>query len=109
MSGLHLAAAQQANKLAAKHFPEGLTPDLIKLFDDFRSQLMSAYIAGEASGDTVASQKWSNQASFGYAIMAGEKIGMDEPELNRLVRAMHGIHDMRSVEEAAEHYRMSPY
>ena len=109
MSRLQLTAAKRTNELAAKHFPEGLTPQLIALMDDVRAQLVAAYSAGEAAGDTIASEKWSNASNFGYLILASEKIGLAEEDINRLVRALHGIHDMRSVDEAAAHYRNSAY
>ncbi|WP_197256134.1 hypothetical protein [Paenibacillus dendritiformis] len=52
---------------------------------------------------------WSNQACFGYAIMAAEMAGMSKEDILKLTKKMHRVHDEVSVEEAAKHYRESEY
>jgi hypothetical protein len=54
-------------------------------------------------------QEWSNQTCLGYAIMAAEKAGMSEEVIQSLVRAMQNRFDFKTLEEAAEYYRNSPY
>jgi len=54
-------------------------------------------------------QEWSNQSVLGYVIMAAERIGMSEADIQRLVSSTHNRFDMKTLEEAAEHYRKSPY
>lgn len=53
--------------------------------------------------------EWSNQTCLGYAIMAAEQMGMKEEDIQILVRNMHNRFDFKTLEEAAEHYRKSPY
>ncbi|MED4602553.1 hypothetical protein P9314_17955 [Paenibacillus validus] len=95
--------------LERKHFPQGVAPDAIRLLDDVEQLLSKAYQAGLKAAEQSAPQPWSNQSCFGYAIMAAERIGMGEKEIQRLVRAMHNRFDMITLAEAAEHYRKSPY
>jgi len=93
-------AVMQRVQLQRDFFPHGVTPNVIKLLDRVQQLL-------EQSGEP--SQRWSNQTAFGYAILASERIGMPEDEIQRLVRGMHTAFDRYTLEEAAEHYRKSPY
>ena len=52
---------------------------------------------------------WSNQACFGYLILAAEKAGLNEEEIKKIVKKMHRTHDEVSIEKAAEYYRESDY
>lgn len=55
-------------------------------------------------------EQWSNNACFGYAIAAAERIGMKSEQIDDLVKTMRSIMDMDlSVEEAKEVYNKSPY
>ncbi|MFW5437133.1 hypothetical protein [Paenibacillus apiarius] len=54
-------------------------------------------------------EQWSNQACFGYAILAAERAGLTEEQIRQLAKKMHRVHDEVSVEEAAKHYRESDY
>lgn len=54
-------------------------------------------------------QQWSNQSALGYAIMAAERLGWSEEQIQQLVRSMQNRFDFKTLEEAAEHYRRSPY
>lgn len=104
---LELTCAKHRVALEQKHFPDGVTPQEIKLLDDVEQLLKRAYTAGAESAGN--SQAWSNQAAFGYAIAAGERAGFSESDIQRLVRAMHNQFDMKTLEEAAAYYRRSPY
>lgn len=53
--------------------------------------------------------QWSNQACFGYMILAAEKAGVKAEQIQEIVRKMHRVHDEISVEEAAKFYRESDY
>ncbi|GAC43002.1 hypothetical protein [Paenibacillus popilliae] len=52
---------------------------------------------------------WSNQACFGYVILAAEQAGFNWEQIKALTKIMYRIHDEVSVVEAAEHYRKSEY
>lgn len=54
-------------------------------------------------------QEWSNQSALGYVIMAAERIGISEADIQRLVSSMHNRFDMKTLEAAAEYYRKSHY
>ncbi|EJW15627.1 hypothetical protein M5X00_28145 [Paenibacillus alvei] len=53
--------------------------------------------------------QWSNQACFGYMILAAQKAGLEEDQIREITRKMHRVHDEVSVEEAAQYYRESDY
>lgn len=57
----------------------------------------------------VIVESWSNQACFGYTIMAAEDAGLNEEQIRKLIRKMHHVNDEVSVEEAAKYYRESDY
>lgn len=54
-------------------------------------------------------EQWSNQACFGYAILAAKKAGMTPEQIQKMCRKMHLVHDEVSVDEAAKYYRESEY
>ncbi|WP_108722220.1 hypothetical protein [Gorillibacterium timonense] len=107
MTDLEYTAAQRRHELAVKFFPAGLMPDQIKLLDEVEQLLIRAYQAGESQAVEV--QTWSNQSAFGYAILAAERTGQAPAQIQQLVKALHTIFDRVSLEEAAAHYRRSPY
>lgn len=109
MDNLALTCAKRRIELAQKHFPTGLTTEMIKLMDDVQELLSKAYIEGYQVAENAKSQQWSNQSAFGYAITAASRMGMSEHDKQRLVRSLHRTFDEVSVEEAAESYRESPY
>jgi hypothetical protein len=92
-----------------RHFPQGVTPDMIKLLDQVEELLAKAYQSGYQTAEKLAPQAWSNQSAFGYAILAAERAGIPSDQINRLVRSMHNRFDMITLEEAAEAYRNSTY
>lgn len=104
---LELTCAKHRIALEKKHFPDGVTPEQIKLLDDVEQLLQRAYTAGTESADST--QAWSNHSAFGYAILAAERAGFSENDIQRLVRALRSQFDTVSLEEAAECYRKSPY
>lgn len=53
--------------------------------------------------------EWSNQACMGYAILAAEKVGIQEYEIEELINTMIHLFDRKTIEEAAEHYCKSDY
>ncbi|MNW38887.1 hypothetical protein D3C74_159650 [compost metagenome] len=107
MGNVELTSIKKRIKLEQKHFPNGMYPKEIKLMDDVQDLLQQAYQVG--AGSPEESQSWSNQAALGYVIMSGERAGFSEEDIQRLVRAMHNRFDMKTLEEAAEHYRRSSY
>ncbi|SDF04558.1 hypothetical protein SAMN04488542_10555 [Fontibacillus panacisegetis] len=104
---LELTCIKKRIKLENKHFPDGMYPKDIKLMDDVQDLLQQAYQVG--AGSPEDSQTWFNQAAFGYAILAAERVGLSENDIHRLVRVMNSQFDMKTLEEALEHYRRSPY
>lgn len=53
--------------------------------------------------------EWSNNACLGYAIAAAEKIGMNNEQINKLVRAIYGQFDSKTLAEAKDVYIKSDY
>jgi uncharacterized radical SAM superfamily Fe-S cluster-containing enzyme len=54
-------------------------------------------------------EQWSNQACFGYAILAAEKADITQEQIREMCRKMHCVHDEVTIEEAARYYRESDY
>ncbi|ULO05166.1 hypothetical protein H1230_18835 [Paenibacillus sp. 19GGS1-52] len=96
-------------QLEQKHFPQGVTPDMIWLLDDIEELLVKAHQVGCQTAERLVPQAWSNQSAFGYAILSAERAGLDAGNINRLVRSMHNRLDMITLDEAAEAYRKSSY
>jgi hypothetical protein len=53
--------------------------------------------------------EWSNSACLGYAIMAAQEAGFTDEQIQALIRKMHYMHDMRTLEEAKEAYQKTIY
>lgn len=54
-------------------------------------------------------QQWSNNACRGYVIWAMENCGFNPDDIQRVISELHYVFDMKSIEEADEHYCSSPY
>lgn len=54
-------------------------------------------------------QQWSNGACHGYVIWAMENCGFQPDDIQRVVSELHYVFDMKSPEEADEHYCNSLY
>lgn len=54
-------------------------------------------------------ERWSNNACRGYVIWAMENCGFKPEDIKRVVGELHWVFDMKSIEEADEHYCHSPY
>ena len=54
-------------------------------------------------------QQWSNNACRGYVIWAMENCGFEPEDIQRVVTELYEVFDFKSLEEADEHYRDSPY
>ncbi|MGG4141839.1 hypothetical protein ABEW34_01815 [Paenibacillus algorifonticola] len=109
MDNVALTAAKHRHVLMQRHFPQGLTPDTVRLMDEVQELLVKAYISGKEAAAQVSPQSWSNQSCFGYTLMAAEKVGLSDHDTGRMVSALHRIFDSSSLEEAAERYIKSPY
>jgi hypothetical protein len=92
-----------------KYFPNGLLPEQIELVDDVRQIAEDAFSAGCSASEIVTSERWSNSACLGYAILAARALKMSEKDIARLVRTMNGLYDFHSIEEAKAVYERSPY
>lgn len=55
------------------------------------------------------SDVWSNGACRGYVIYAMENCGFKCKDIKRVVDELHWFFDVKSVQEAEEHYCQSPY
>lgn len=53
--------------------------------------------------------KWSNAACLGYAIVAMERLGMEEEEIKRITRQIRAEFDRTTIGEAEAHYNDSVY
>lgn len=54
-------------------------------------------------------ENWSNYASLGYTIMAAEKAGFTQKEIQSLINKLHDMHEMKTIQEAEKAYRSSNY
>lgn len=59
--------------------------------------------------DMMLTERWSNNACRGYVIWAMENCGFKPEDIKRVVGELHWVFDMKSIEEADEHYCQSPY
>lgn len=59
--------------------------------------------------DMMLTERWSNNACRGYVIWAMENCGFKPEDIKRMVGELHWVFDMKSIEEADEHYCQSPY
>lgn len=57
----------------------------------------------------ILAQQWSNGACRGYVIWAMENCGFTPDDIQRVVSELHFVFDMKSLEEAEQHYQDSPY
>ena len=48
---------------------------------------------------------WTNDACYGYIIMAMEDEGFDEKSIRNILRRLHDVFDQVSPEEAEKHYK----
>ena len=63
----------------------------------------------EAGFAAILSEPWSNNACRGYVIYAMEGCGFSPKDIRRVVRALHSVFDITSVEEARQHFENGPY
>lgn len=59
--------------------------------------------------DMMLTERWSNNACRGYVIWAMENYGFKPEDIKRVVGELHWVFDVKSIEEADEHYCQSPY
>ena len=57
----------------------------------------------------MLSEPWNNNACRGYVIYAMEDCGFSSKDIQRVVRALHSVFDITSVEEARQHFENGPY
>ena len=54
-------------------------------------------------------EEWSNNACRGYVIYAMENCGFSPNDIRRVVAELYEVFDIRSLEEAQQHFEESPY
>ena len=59
--------------------------------------------------DMMMAERWSNDACRGYIIWAMENCDFSPEDIKRVVSELYYVFDMRSIEEAEQHYQNSPY
>ena len=59
--------------------------------------------------DMMLTERWSNNACRGYVIWAMKNCDFKHEDIKRVVGELHWVFDMKSIEEADEHYCQSPY
>ena len=57
----------------------------------------------------MLSQPWGNNACRGYVIYAMENCGFSPNDIRRVVAELYEVFDIRSLEEAQQHFEESPY
>ena len=55
----------------------------------------------------MLSQPWSNNACRGYVIYAMENCGFSPNDIRRVVAELYEVFDIRSLEEAQQHFEES--
>lgn len=59
--------------------------------------------------EEMFTERWSNGACRGYIIWVMENCDFKPEDIKRVVSELHYVFDMKSIAEADEHYRNSPY
>lgn len=59
--------------------------------------------------DMMMAERWSNEACRGYVIWVMENCDFKPEDIKRVVSELYYVFDMRSIEEAEQHYQNSPY
>lgn len=57
----------------------------------------------------LLSGPWNNGACRGYVIYAMENCGFSTEDIRRVVGELHYVFDIKTLQEAEEHYQNSPY
>lgn len=112
-AGENAVGIQARFQLEREFFPNGLTPDMIRLFDRFEQvveQISSmSFKSGYKLGGMIQADEWSNNACLGYAILGAKRLEGSDEQINRFVHAIRSEFNFISVEEAAGVYERSPY
>lgn len=97
-------------ELEKEFFPNGVTSEQIKLLDRVGQLLHEAFKTGHDAANVLGpAETWSNHACLGYAIMAAQSIKWSPAKISELTRSIHYEFDMKTIEEAKEHYEHSRY
>ncbi|MBS6956721.1 MAG: hypothetical protein KH230_26335 [Enterocloster asparagiformis] len=59
--------------------------------------------------DMMLTERWSNNACRGYVIWAMESCGFKPEDIYRVMEELHWFFDVKTIQEADEHYCHSPY
>ncbi len=59
--------------------------------------------------DAMLAERWNNGACRGYVIWAMESCGFTPDDIQRVVSELYYVFDMKSLEDAEQHYQNSPY
>lgn len=101
--------AQMRMELESKFFPEGMTPEQIQILDHAETLFGKAFKAGYQSGQFFQGEEWSNNACLGYVILGAKSLKFKEEQTRKIVRAVQGHFDFKTIEEARAVYNKSPY
>lgn len=96
-------------ELENKLFPQGMTPDQIKMLDQVEEMFSKAFSAGYKAGQMFSNEQWSNNACLGYVILGAERLKYKEEQTQKIVRSIRGQFDFTTVDEAETFYNKSPY
>ena len=95
-----------------------LSDELVEVPDEVAEELMASKRREAAHAErvrydpmlaTMLSQPWSNNACRGYVIYAMENCGFSPNDIRRVVAELYEVFDIRSLEEAQQHFEESPY
>ena len=78
-------------------------------FDEQAEGNRSKYLREIVLKSLVNQSEWSNDAAFGYMILAAEELKMDEEKISELRKEMYYQMDLKMVDEAKDAYNNSPY
>ena len=57
----------------------------------------------------MLAEPWSNNACRGYVMYAMENCGFSPEDIRRVVRELHYVFDIKSLDEAQRHYENGQY
>lgn len=102
-------AIQTRIQIEREFFPQGLTPENIRLVDRVEQISQQSFSYGYKIGSAIQADEWSNNACLGYAIKGARRLGLTDEQTRKLIRSIYSTFDDVSVDEAKRTYENSPY
>lgn len=103
-----LTAVEARGILEKEFFPDGVTPEQIRLLDTVEALVHRSFVDG---GLALSESKegWSNNACLGYVILGLQNLNTSPEDIQRIVRSVYSAFDDATIDEAKHAYNKSPY